>query len=609
MGEWTVRSPNGTSAITVALGDDGFLIYGVEAFGSKVIESSALGVRRADTDLVAGLRFVGASDVEIVDEPYALFHGKAVSGRLRAQLQTLTFANGDGLHLELDLVAADDGVAFRYRMPDGPDIATVLEEATTFSLAADGRAWIQATQPADYFAPAYENLYSNGVPIGLAAPVPSWNMPALFELDGVWVLLAESDLGDDYVGGHLSNHRTGRTYRMVLPQVAEGLGVGDREPRSSVPWELPWRVILVGRTPADVANSDFVNALAAPPSGDYSWIRPGRVAWSWWSDHASPRDLDSLRRFVDFAAEMGWEHTLVDANWNVHDDAAVAELVAYAAERGVGTFFWYNSGGPNNAVTEQPRDRMFDPDTRRAEMDKLADWGVAGIKVDFFHSDKQAGIELYLGILRDAADRQIMVNFHGSTVPRGWSRTWPHLMTMEGVAGAEQYDFRADYPEAAPWHNTVLAFTRNVIGPMDYTPVTFSDVQFPHVTTNAHELALAVVFESGLQHFADSATSYRAQSSAVQRFLRDVPAVWEETRFLDGTPGSHVVVARRAGASWYVGAINGTDQPVRVAIPDTFVGEGVSLFRDDGPRRIEVEAVEGALEIELAPFGGAVVAP
>ena len=172
---------------------------------------------------------------------------------------------------------------------------------------------------------------------------------------------------------------------------------------------------------------------------------------------------------------------------------------------------------------EQPRDRMHDPEVRRAEFAKLAAWGVAGVKVDFFHSDKQAGIQLYWDILADAAEHRIMVNLHGCTIPRGWRRTWPHLMTMEGVRGAEQYGFDEHFPETAVWHNTILPFTRNVVGPMDYTPVTFSDFLFPHLTTNGHELALAVVFESGLQHYADSVESYRETPPYVQEMLRRHP--------------------------------------------------------------------------------------
>ena len=167
--------------------------------------------------------------------------------------------------------------------------------------------------------------------------------------------------------------------------------------------------------------------------------------------------------------------------------------------------------------------------------------------MDFWHSDKPDRIRQYRQLLEDAADFRMLVNFHGSTVPRGWSREYPHLMTIEAVFGAEQYKFRQPFTTRAAGLNTVLPFTRNVIGPMDYTPVTFTDVRYPGTTTNAHELAQSIVFESGIQHFADSAEAYRSLPEAVKDFLRRVPAAWHETRGLGGEPGSFVVVARRDG--------------------------------------------------------------
>ncbi len=590
MADWAVTSPSGDTAAEVRL-VGGRLTYAVAAFGQQVLAASRLGVQLAGADLADSLDFQESTDVETVDASYEMLHGKQRQGRLHANRRTLTFRNPDGQAIDLELLAADDGVAYRYHLP-GEGRATLTREVTEFAFAADGQAWIQPTQVAGTHQPAYENLYANGVPIGHAAPVPSWNMPALFQTGPVWALVAESDLDEGYVGGHLDTSG-GRTYRYTLPQAAEGNGVGAREPTSTLPWTLPWRVIVLGDTATAVAESNLVHALARPPQADFAWIRPGRVSWSWWSEHDSPRQLDRLRDSVDLAAELGWEHTLVDANWDVHDERDVRALVGSAAERGVGVFLWYNSGGPHNTVTEQPRDRMHDPATRAAELDKLAAWGVAGIKVDFFHSDKQAGIGLYLDIARDAAARRLMVNFHGSTVPRGWPRTWPNVMTMEGVAGAEQYAFRSDYPEAAAWHNTVLAFTRNVVGPMDYTPVTFGDQQFPHRTTDAHELALAVVFESGLQHFADSAASYRAQPDDVREFLRTVPASWDETRFLAGHPGEYVVVARRHRDTWWVGAINGADAARRVDLPP-------ELRPGDG----DLVITDGADGLTMAPRGG-----
>jgi hypothetical protein len=376
---------------------------------------------------------------------------------------------------------------------------------------------------------------------------------------------------------------------------------------------MPWRVVMVGDDLATVVESTLIDDLSRPSSlSDTGWIRPGSVSWSWWSDHESPQHLDRLTEYVDLAAELGWEYTLVDANWNVHADSEMKDLVAYAADRGVGVFLWYNSGGPHNRVPEQPRDRMFDPRVREEEMAKLEDWGVAGIKVDFFHSDKQDTIRLYLDILADAARHHLMVGFHGSTVPRGWTRTWPNLMTMEGVRGGEQYGFDRAYPEVAPWHNTVLALTRNVVGPMDYTPVTFSNARFPHLTTNAHELALAVVFQSSLLHLADAAASYRAASPEVKELLSSVPASWDETRLLDGFPGDFVILARRRDQRWFVAGINGLDRPHEVRLHLDFLGEGTwsSLTVADGGQPHELVAsratVQGkpVLEVTMAPRGG-----
>jgi alpha-glucosidase len=249
---------------------------------------------------------------------------------------------------------------------------------------------------------------------------------------------------------------------------------------------------------------------------------------------------------------------------------------------------------------------MHERSVRRAEFAQLASWGVAGAKVDFFHSDKQDGIGRYLAILDDAADHQIMVNFHGCTVPRGWSRTWPHLMSMEGVRGAEAYLFDPAYPAAAASHHTILPFTRNAVGPMDYTPVAFSDVTYPHLTTNAHELALSVVFESGLLHFADSAETYRSVPAPVADVLRRVPVVWDETRFLVAEPGRCVVVARRRGEDWWVAGVNGLAEPCDLELDLTSLGQDRWRVLGDGGSRDEIadRASAGTLGLRLAPRGG-----
>jgi hypothetical protein len=315
---------------------------------------------------------------------------------------------------------------------------------------------------------------------------------------------------------------------------------------------------------------------------DVSWILPGRVAWSWWSQETGDDLLQ--KEYVDSASDFGWEYVLVDARWDQWPDAEekVEELVRYARDRGVGVLLWYNSGGPHNwMITETPRGRMHESAMRRAEFQTLSNWGVKGIKVDFFHSDKQDRIQQYLDILADARDFHLLVSFHGCTIPRGWERPYPNLMTMEAVMGAEQYKWGTG-PSALD--NVRLVFTRNVVGSMDYTPVTFEAAYRRRRMSYAHQLALSVLFESGWQCLADRADSDPEQGYRrifrsypyVEDFLRAVPVAWDETRFLAGTPDSHVVLARRHGEDWYVAGINGQERAGRpVSVPLRFLGPGL----------------------------------
>jgi alpha-glucosidase len=611
---WRVDSPDTLLRLEVDLDDTGRLGYRVLRADAEVVLRSRLGVVRLDTAFDGDLELLDAGRGEAIEDRYTLRHGKQRAQHARGSGRTLLIRNADGERLALDLRAYDDGVAFRYRFPDaaGAEL-TVTHELTTMTPALPGRIWAQPTQEPAVYAPAYENPYVDGIPIGSRSSGAAWDLPALVETPSAWLLVTEAGLDETFYGSRLGGRPQESAYPFVPPQAAEGEGLGETSATSTAPWALPWRVLVVTQSPSDAAASGLITHLAAPNRlPDDGWVRPGRVSWSWWSENAGPRDLARLRDSVDLAAEFGWEYSLVDANWNVHTDEEIRALAEYAARCGVRLWLWYNSGGPNNRVTEQPRDRMFDRDIRRAEFAKLAAWGVAGVKVDFFHSDKQESIARYLAILEDAAEQHIMVNFHGCTIPRGWSRTWPNLMTMEGVRGAETYIFDEGYPADAPRQNTILPFTRNAVGPMDYTPVTFGDVTFPHLTTNAHELALAVVFESGLLHLADSAASYRGVRPEVAEELRLVPVAWDETRFLVAEPGRCVVVARRRDGDWWIAGINGRDEPRVVEVAPVELTEGPGRpwrVVSDGDGRDEVAVREhrrggAVLHLELAPRGG-----
>ena len=624
---WRVESPNDQVAIGLRLTAPGKtadypvgkkrLYYEVTCRGETVVALAPLGITRSDEDLVDGLKYVRATGTDTIDETYTIPHGKRKLYRTRGKEKTVTFENARGAKVEIILRAYDDGVAFRYRFPEeSSKTYTVTGEATGFQLPAGGQIWAHPYDEAGEYTPAYETYYFNGVKVGTASPNRAgWAYPMLFCNAGRtrWGLLTEAAVDGSYCGSHLCQEAPHGVYRTRFSDPNEGNATGAVDPSWTLPWATPWRVIMVGETPGPLVESTLVTDLN-PPSivEDMSWIKPGRASWSWLSDHDSPQDCSKLKTFVDLCAEMGWEYSLVDANWNIMKNGTIHDLIAYADGKGVKLLLWYNSGGPHNYVSEQPRGAMFHRQVRRKEFQRLKDWGIKGVKVDFFQSDKQDVIQLYHDILKDAADFQIMVNFHGCTLPRGWSRTYPHLMTMEAVRGAECYSFDRVFPAKAPEHNTIIPFTRNAVGPMDYTPVMFADNVYPHITTYGHELALPIVFESGWLHFADGVQAYLDLPAAPKAFLRDVPVVWDETRFLAGEPGKFVVLARRAGDTWYVGGINGQRSAEQMRVPLPFLGSGhydVALIHDGNDRRaFETRslrvAIGASFVVDLAAYGG-----
>jgi alpha-glucosidase len=630
--QWSVQSPGGFVTLIVRLEKKAVtaapsnsktrLFYAIQAgkSGAGVLESSPMGIRREDQSFSDSLLFEAQSPVRVIDEAVVSPRGKNRSYRLKGNELTLAFRNPRGARLELDLRAYDDGAAFRYRFPETSDtVRTVAEELTGFRIPKAALAFMQPYDSSYQWAPAYETFYRKDIPIGTVSPTgEGWAFPALFRLYGgtQWALITEAAVDGGYFGGRLSETPGGDLYTIRMPSKGEGNGTGEVKPSSRLPWTMPWRVVITGSSLAPIVESNLVEGLNPPSvAADEKWIRPGRVSWSWWSDNASPRNIKALRDFVDLAAEMGWEYSLVDANWNLMEKNAIPRLVQYAKKKGVGILLWYNSGGPHNSVTEQPRDRMFDPAVREREMAWLEKTGVKGVKVDFFQSDKQNVIAQYHGILKDALRYHLLVDFHGCTLPRGWSRTYPNLMSMEAVPGEEQYLFSKPYPETAPWQNTVFAFTRNAVGPMDYTPVGFTETKYPHLTSDAHELALSVVFESGLQHFADRTAAFRSLPDAPKQFLKEVPAAWDETRYVEGEPGRLAVLARRNGTAWFVGGINGEKTGKHLSVPLAFLPQGryaMTLITDGNnsksfrDRKAEVKSGE-SVQVDVLACGGFVM--
>lgn len=620
---WKLTSPDGKISTSIQWHGSHHVMYKVlVADGSKateVIESSPLGIIRADQRFDS-LKFISAEEIKTVAEPYTLSTGKKLQNRNHYKELTLNFENLKGSKLDIVFRAYNDGIAFKYVFPEKDDKEyTVIRELTGFNLP-EGLAWMQPYDSSTAYAPAYERNYEGEMPIGTTAPFEDgWCFPALFEANEHWVLLTEANLKSNFYGSHLNPEAADGLYTVSPPEEDEAFGYGNSKAISTLPWDMPWRVIMTGDSLADIVESNLVSHVSDPSAiKDPSWVKPGRASWGWWSGyldrtHDTP---EKLKRFIDFAQTMGWEYSLVDAGWDGRKGLDLKELVAYAKERNVGLLLWYNSGGPINQVNAGPRDRMYDPEIRRQEMKRIADLGVKGVKIDFFSSDKQDFIKLYQDILADAATYKLLVNFHGCTIPRGWSRTYPNLVAHESVKGSEGYIYHADFEKNAPLHNSILPFTRNVVGPMDYTPVAFSVQQVPHRTSYGHELGLSVVFESGIQHFPDKPEVYLGLPEDVQVFLKQVPAAWEDTRFVTGYPGEEVVIARKKNEDWYVGAINGEDKTKEIEVDLSFLNEGVeyeALIIADGEKNTRFstsrQTVFGKsnVKVEVLPIGGFVM--
>lgn len=552
----TVDSPNGKIRIALYNTDntepgEWYLkaIYLDDGRTYEAIPQINLGLLRNDQDFSKNLRFIKAGKPVLITEQYNSLHGKRLMCSNSANEMVISFENQGKARMNIIMRAYNDGVAFRYEFPGKEGSYIIKDELTSYNIPSDTKRWLEKWNRAN------EGLYSAMNDDNMQQ---EWCYPALFSTsdNNCWYLIHEADVNRNYCGTKLSNTADKSKYKLTFPDPGDGNGLGEITPTISLPWKSPWRVIIMG-TLADIVESTLVEDVCPPSTlKNTDWISPGLVSWNYWSSNHGTRDFKIVCSFADLAASMGWPYTLLDWEWDeMGNGGNLEDALKYIHSLGVKPLMWYNSGGPHTGVRSTPRDRMLTHENRVEEFTKLKKLGVAGVKIDFFESEKQDMIRYYLDILDDAAEFEMMVYFHGCMVPRGWSRTYPHLMTMEGVRGAEWYNNGPDLTTTAPEHNTILPFTRNVVGPMDYTPVTFTNSQYAHITSYGHELALSVVFESGLQHMADRPEGYYDLPDAARTFLKNVPAAWDNSKLIDGNPGRNITIARQKNDSWYIGGI------------------------------------------------------
>lgn len=583
---WSLLSPDRQCEIAVNLNTEGRLSYQVSRAGKVVLHPSPLGLVREDQAFEHSLTLTRAGRVEQRREKYALFAGIAPRVDQKLNQRNLEFCNPNNAAVTIDLTASDEGVAFRYRFAGtSEEVCVVTAELTGFQVATNARGWLQPYHAAGPYTPAYEDFYFHVTP-GDAPPRSrgeprGWCFPALFNVPSAgWVLLTESGTDGSYAACHLGPDSAGGLYRVAFPLPDELTREQSTNlatnPRSTLPWTMPWRVIVLARNAGEIATSTLVTDLA-PPSQikDTSWIKPGRASWAWWSYPDGPFNAEHFNSFTDFAARMGWEYTLFDAGWW---SPGLKQISEYAKAKGVVPLAWLHAQD------------FYDAKKRARKLDEMVAASICGVKVDFWVSDRQETIAAMHGLFAEAAERKLLVNLHGCTMPRGWQRTWPNFMTAEAVLGTESYFYEPRYSEKAAELNTVLPFTRNVAGPMDYTPVAISPKKYQRNTTATHELATALIFTSGIIHFADQAMMFESLPPAALKIFRDAPARWDETRCLLGEPGRVVVFARRSGSSWFIAGINGTSE----ALPVTLDLKPYAKF---GARVLVAEASDANLQV------------
>ena len=523
----------------------------------------------------------------------------------------------------------NDGIALRYEAAETMNGSQGRNgnlqpqaELTTFRIPEGTKRWMQQWSDGyEGFFPLMTTAKQKPVAAQWQKSVDAdgynnrWAYPALVELQtGVFALISEADIerhesasclysGMPVPGPFVEGKEGAPACELfrVVPDKTNGPLTGR--------WHTPWRTVIMGSL-GDVVESTLITDVSRPSLiADTSWIHPGVGSWVYWAYNHGSNDFNIIRKYVDFAAALRLPYVLIDAEWDeMKDGKSIVDAVNYAKEKGVRPLIWYNSSVGWIDGAPGPKFRLNKPEDREKEFAWCEQIGVAGVKIDFFSGDTQLNMDYCQDLMECAARHHLLVNFHGATIPRGWQRTYPNLLSTEGVYGAEWYNNVPTFTKRAARHNATLPFTRNVIGPMDYTPCAFSDSQHPHITTHGHELALTVLYESGLQHLADRPESFLAQPQEVKQFLTELPAAWDETRLVSGYPGESAVIARRSGSTWFVAGINGLDeeQTLDLSPLKTIVRQPTALLFADG-RPWNIGKVSIPSSIVCQPRGGFVM--
>lgn len=620
--QWTVYSPDKNITLNVML-EDSQLLYNVELNSKRLVDKSPLGINLEHFDFSDNIVSVAAEDVFSGKFEYETEIGKSKSVATVYNSCTFALENSIGETMNVLFRVANDGVAFAYQF-DRPFV--VLSENTGFSIPVTAKSFLTPLASAKSgwcrTNPSYENHYHFDAPVDFKSDFgDGWIFPALFNVENAgWILLTESGTDSNYAACHLSEAESG-LFKLEFPTTEHNLLSDPVYVVQKSMTQTPWRVMILGDKLADIVESTFMNDLVRPVYDATTAVKPGLATWSWLVYNDSWTTYDGTKAFIDMAATLKLPYCLIDAVWDTQIGRdKIEELAEYADSKNVDLLLWYNSNGNWNDAKISPLHLMNNSEVRKKEMAWLKSIGIKGIKVDFFGGDKQNGMKLYEDILRDANYYGLYCIFHGCTLPRGWERMYPNYVSSEAVLGQEFCKSEQPNEDKRPKHCTVLPFTRNVVAPMDFTPVVLNEylgeknnIGSKRRTTAAFELALPVIFYSPITHLGIIPDNLKEFPVFVWNYISSLPTVWDETSLLSGYPGKDVVMARKKDGRWFVAGINGEDVDKTISLDLSFLPKNckVRLLQTDGTSRNEVVektmTTKKSLEIHLNGYDGFVL--
>ena len=575
---YTLLSPDESLRVEIQLNHT--ITYSLYSSDHLLLKDCSLSLQLADIRLGLMPKVRKAERGSIDEIINRIVHTKNSTTRNHCNTLTLTFDGGYGVEFR----AYDEGVAYRLLLNQKQDVVDILGEECTINFADDFKAHMSTTWK---FRTGCEEPYKHTTTKNYGYRDEMAYMPLLLEAPtGEKILFSDANV-IDYPRIFLrSTGENGMTSLFPkFPTKLEEewdrslkiLEEADYIARTSGKRALPWRMFVVAKDDKALLEQELLFCLSdANELEDSSWIRPGKVAWDWWNqwqvygvDFRAGRNTDTYKYFIDFAAKYGIEYIILDEGWSrttrdpfhFNPEVNVPELIEYGKSKGVGIILWLVWLTVENNFT------LFET---------FAEWGVAGVKVDFMDRSDQWMVNYYERVAKEAAKHKLLVDFHGSFPPTGLERRYPNVISYEGVLGLEQNE------RCKPENSIYLPFIRNAVGGMDFTPGAMLSVQ-PHdnrstfsvamaSSTRAYQMALYVVFESGIQMLADSPTRYLNEPECTE-YIASVPVLWDESVVLDAKVGEYVVIARRSGDKWFVGAI--TNQFGReIDIDLSFLGEG-----------------------------------